>query len=354
MTRWLNDKIFLMREILSDVTQWMGNGEAVAIATVVQTWGSAPRGVGSKMAMTADNRISGSVSGGCVEGAVFETGLQVLETGTPQLLHFGVADETAWEVGLACGGTIEVFVEKLTPELLAFWQAAVVNEKAIAVGTVIGGNSQVLGQQIFLDELERDSGVGLLGDQIAAVPFLTVEALASSQPKRIKTSDELDVFIDVQLPQPQLIVIGGGHIAIALTQLAKIIGYKTVVIDPRSAFVSAERFPHVDHLIPKWPSEALKEIAFSRNTAVAALTHDPKIDDKALIAALQSNAFYVGALGSKKTHAQRVARLKEAGLNDDAIQNMHAPIGLEIGAKTPEEIALAVMAEIVKAGANRR
>ena len=338
-----------MREILSDVTQWMSNGEAVAVAMVVQTWGSAPRGVGSKMALTASNKISGSVSGGCVESAVFEAGLQVLESGTPQLLHFGVADETAWEVGLACGGTIEIFVEKLTPELLAFWKVESENKRAFAVGTMIRSEPDLLGLRVMLDEEERNSGVGLLGDLIAAVRLLTGEALASSQPKRIALSDAREIFVDVQLPQPQLIVIGGGHIAIALTQLAKIVGYKTIVIDPRSAFANIERFPHVDRLIPKWPSEALKEIVFSRSTAMAALTHDPKIDDKALIAALQSNAFYVGALGSKNTHAQRVARLQEAGLSDESINKMHAPIGLEIGARTPEEIALAVMAQIVQA-----
>ena len=336
-----------MREILDDVTRWMRNGEAVAVATVVQTWGSAPRGVGSKMALTADNKISGSVSGGCVEGAVFEAGLEVLASGTPQLLHFGVADETAWEVGLACGGTIEVFVERLSPQVLAFWQEATSNERAFAVGTIIRGDANLLGQQMMLDEEAHNSGISGVG-LLEAVQLLTREALVGGQPKRMALSSNVEIFADVQLPQPQLIVIGGGHIAIALTQLAKIIGYRTVVIDPRSAFANAERFPHVDQLIAKWPAEALKEIVFSRSTAVAALTHDPKIDDKALVAALQSNAFYVGALGSQKTHAQRVLRFTEAGLDAHAINKMHAPIGLEISARTPEEIALAVMAEIVK------
>ena len=347
-----------MREILDDVTRWMSNGDAVAVATVVQTWGSAPRGVGSKMAMTpgsgADNKISGSVSGGCVEGAVFEAGLEVLASGTPQLLHFGVADETAWEVGLACGGTIEVFVEKLSPELLAFWKDATQREKAIATATIIKSKNDNLGQRAEATEYDEakntDEGIGSLSTVLsAAIRSLAQTALHEGQPRRVKLSDQVDVFVDVQLPQPQLIVIGGGHIAIALTQLAKIIGYKTVVIDPRSAFANQARFPHVDQLIAKWPAEALKEIVFSRSTAVAALTHDPKIDDKALVAALQSNAFYVGALGSKTTHIQRVTRLQEAGLNEIIIHKMHAPIGLEIGAHTPEEIALAVMAEIVQA-----
>jgi xanthine dehydrogenase accessory factor len=341
-----------MREILDDVTRWMSDGEAVAVATVVQTWGSAPRGVGSKMALTADNKISGSVSGGCVEGAVFEAGLEVLASGTPQLLHFGVADETAWEVGLACGGTIEIFVEKLSPEVLAFWQDVAASKQAAASCTVIRGSETLLSTKRMLTEGGHKFSEGLQDLDYKIIWIALQGALERGQTHRRQSSNldsPVEFFVEVIEPAPQLIVIGGGHIAIALTQLAKIIGYKTVVIDPRSAFANAERFPHVDQLIAKWPAEALKEIVFSRSTAVAALTHDPKIDDKALVAALQSSAFYVGALGSQKTHAQRMARLTEAGLSEDAIHKMHAPIGLEIDAHTPEEIALAVMAEIVKA-----
>ena len=160
---------------------------------------------------------------------------------------------------------------------------------------------------------------------------------------------ELEIFIEAILPLPQLICIGGGHIAIALTRIAKVVGYHTLVIDPRSAFANAARFAHIDQLLVQWPQDVLTQDLLSRNTAVAVLTHDPKIDDKALVPALQSDAFYIGALGSKKTHAQRLARLKNAGLADAELARIHAPIGLDIGAQTPEEIALAIMAEIVAA-----
>ncbi len=345
-----------MRDILPDTEKWMAEQRSIAIATVVQTWGSAPRSVGSKMALTLDGKLSGSVSGGCVESAVIEAGLEVIESDTPQLLHFGVADETAWEVGLACGGTIEVFVEQLTPLVLAFWRDAAEKEMAAVVATVIRGDSNWLGKKMLLNEL----GVAL-GDDLSFALSTMKQALASGQSKRqsysrevlpphsLGPSAQIELFVEAYSPAPQLVCIGGGHITIALTQLAKIIGYRTIVIDPRAAFANAERFPHVDQLIAKWPNEALQQLTLSRSTAIAALTHDPKIDDKALIAALQSHAFYVGALGSKKTHTQRVERLKQAGLSDETLARIHAPIGLDIGAHTPEEIALAVLAEIVGA-----
>lgn len=349
-----------MRELLDDLTRWTADQKSVAIATVVQTWGSAPRGVGSKMALTPDGKISGSVSGGCVESAVYEAGLEVIEGGTPQLLHFGVADETAWEVGLACGGTIEVFVEPLTPLVLAFWREVVQKEMSAVVATVIRGDANWLGKKMLLYELGM-----ALGDDLSFALSTMKQALASGQSSRksysrevlppyaLGPSAQIELFIEAYSTSPQLVCIGGGHIAIALTQLAKIVGYRTIVIDPRTAFANAERFPHIDQLIAKWPSAALPQITLSRSTALAALTHDPKIDDSALIAALQSNAFYVGALGSQKTHDQRIERLKAAGLSEAAIARMSAPIGLDIGARTPAEIALAVMAEIV-AAKNRR
>jgi len=343
-----------MREILDDLTRWSNERQAIAVATVVQTWGSAPRGVGSKMALTPAGNISGSVSGGCVETSVFEAGLEVIDSGTPQLLHFGVADETAWEVGLACGGTIEVFVEKLTEPVLHFWRKVVTQELAAAVATVIRGNDTWLGKKMLLNELGETTG-----DDLSFALVSMQEALSTGQASRktysrevlpahaVGPSSQIELFIEAHIPAPQLICIGAGHISIALTQIAKIVGYRTIVIDPRTAFANTERFPHVDQLIAQWPNEAMRQITLSRGTAIAALTHDPKIDDIALLAALNSNVFYIGALGSKKTHAQRIERLKAAGLSEATLARLHAPIGLDIGARTPEEIALAVMAEIV-------
>ena len=338
-----------MREILADINRWGIEDEAIAVATVVQTWGSAPRGVGSKMAMTAQGRLSGSISGGCVEGAVVTAAEEVLKSGAPQLLHFGVADETAWEVGLACGGTIEVFVEKLTKQVLDFWNEAATDQKAISTATVLRTGTEPAGAKLLMAE----SGAHVAMDlkHAAGIADAALRALQLGHSERVTLNAPhavLDVFIDVQLPSPQLIMIGAGHIAIALDGLARAIGYQTVVIDPRGAFANRERLPNVGALYEEWPEDALKKLTLSRGTAIAALTHDPKIDDPALIAALNSNAFYIGALGSKKTHAGRMERLTQGGLSSDQLARIHAPIGLEIGASNPEEIALSIMAQIVQ------
>ena len=335
-----------MKEILEDATRWLSAGEAVALATVVHTWGSAPRKVGAKMAMTAAGSISGSVSGGCVEGAVFEAGVEALKSQQPQLLHFGVADETAWDVGLACGGTIEIFVESLDTAVFSFMRDLVEADAAGAAVTVIRGDEALLGNKLLL--ARSGKCVGTLGnvdlDRRAAVA-----ANSLVHPQRLRLGGDVEIFIDTVRPAPQLVMVGGVHIAVALTSMAKMLGYRTVVIDPRRAFGSPERFAHVDILIQAWPQKAFKQVALTPETAVALLTHDPKIDDPALKIVLAQPVFYVGALGSRKTHAKRVARLRDAGLSDARIGRIYAPIGLDIAARTPEEIALAVMAEIVKA-----
>jgi len=328
-----------MRDIFADVDRWRGRNEGVALATVVQTWGSAPRGIGSKMAMTQENQIAGSVSGGCVEGAVYETGAEVIEGGKPQLLHFGVADDTAWEVGLACGGMIDVFVEPLNPALHEFWRTVIAEDRSAAIATVITGEG--VGQRAML----RDDGQ-VVGVENGALVEAARTALNEGQSKRQKIEDR-EVFIEVIQPAPQLIIIGGVHIAIALTAIAKSLGYRTVVVDPRRAFGSEARFPHADQLISAWPDEALGQVKLTSGTAVAMLTHDPKLDDPALQIVLPSPAFYVGALGSKKTQASRRERLLAAGLTEEQINRIRGPIGIEIGGRTPEEIALSVMAEIV-------
>ena len=341
-----------MREILADANRWAASGEPIAVATVVQTWGSAPRGIGAKMAMTAKGQLSGSVSGGCVEGAVYAEGEDVLRTGTPKLLHFGVADETAWDVGLACGGTIEVFVERLVPEVLAFWNQAALSEMSTVTATVLSSTAEQAGGKLLTNELDEQLFYKLNGSVELAAH--SARAMMRGQSERIKfmpataVGEVMDVFIDVQLPSPVLVMIGAGHIAIALDLLARGIGFQTVVIDPRGAFATRERLAHAGLLFEEWPDTALKKITISRGTALAVLTHDPKIDDPALLFALNSRAFYIGALGSDKTHKQRVGRLTKAGATQDKISRIFAPIGLEIGARSPEEIALAILAQIVK------
>jgi len=337
-----------MRDILFDLDKWRGENKSIALATVVQTWGSSPRRAGAKMALTPDGKITGSVSGGCVEGAVYEAGVEVLKSNRPQLLHFGVADQTAWEVGLACGGSIDIFVKPLDPHFFDAIRSALIAESPAVTATVIRGEDEMLGREMLL--LEDGSVIGIYDHSIGEQALdLAKESLTQGVSRRIQLDESTEVFLDALLPHPTLIVIGGVHITIALTSLAKALGYRTVVIDPRSAFGSAERFPHVDQLIQIWPQDAFQQIPITRSTAIAMLTHDPKLDDPALKIALPSPAFYVGALGSKTTQSKRRQRLLEDGLTEEQLNRLRGPIGLDIGAATPEEIAVSIMAEIVAA-----
>jgi xanthine dehydrogenase accessory factor len=334
-----------MRDILEDVEGFRSTEEAVALATVIETWGSAPRTVGAKMAVTAGGMIAGSVSGGCVEAAVVEAAREVLRSGRPRLLHFGVADDDAWSVGLACGGAIEVFVAPLDPVTYEPLREALIRDQAAAMVTVVAGSEDLLGRKLLLrDDGERFGSLGGVLDAPAAAAART--ALSDGQCRRLSLAP-VEVFVQPYLPAPTLVMVGGVHIAIALTSLAKALGWRTVVVDPRKAFGSELRFSHADKLLHAWPDDALAEIGLTASTAVALLTHDPKLDDPALRVALPSAAFYVGALGSKKTQEKRRQRLLDAGLREDQIGRLHAPIGLDLGGRSPEEIALAVMAQIV-------
>lgn len=335
-----------MQEVLHDIDQWLAAGrEDIVLATVVQTWGSAPRKAGAKMAFTGDGRISGSVSGGCVEGAVIAAGQETLETGQAQLLHFGVADETAWEVGLACGGTIEVFVQPLDAATYAFTRDLIHADAAGATVTIIQGPAALLGRQLSM--ARAGGNLGSLGDT-ALEAQARQAAHDAPRPQRVRLTDEIELFVDAFRPAPVLIMVGGVHIAVALTDMAKMLGFRTVVVDPRRAFGSEARFPNVDQLLPLWPQKAFAALKLTPETAVALLTHDPKIDDPALKILLDSPVFYIGALGSTRTHAKRMQRLREMGFSDAQIARIHAPIGLNIGADNPEEIALSIMAEVVK------
>lgn len=338
-----------MRDILEDLEQWRENEEHIAIATVIETWGSAPRRVGAKMGLTPDGKITGSVSGGCVEGAVFEAGTQVIETHNPRLLHFGVADETAWEVGLACGGNIEVFVEPLEHHFFDTIREKLRSGESIAVATIISGRDEILGQELLVAEDEV-----VLSNMDEGIQSLALEkvrlALKENSSRKVTLThhdQKLGLFVDVISQPPSLVIVGGVHIAVALTSIAKALGYKTVVVDPRRAFGSKDRFPDVDKLYQTWPEDAFQEINLNESTAIAMLTHDPKIDDPALKFALNSQAFYIGALGSSKTQAKRRQRLQEMGFTEDQISRIKGPIGLNLGGRSPEEIALAIMAEIV-------
>jgi len=336
-----------MRDILPDLDKWRAERESIALATVIQTWGSSPRRAGAKMALTPDGKITGSVSGGCVEGMVYEAGVDVLKSRRPQLLHFGVADETAWEVGLACGGSIDIFVKPLDEEIFRALHSVLVEESQAVLVTIVHGPDELMGREMLVEQNGTVTG-SLASDLDEQALAAAQETLAEGESRRVMLED-VEVFIETILPPPTLIAVGGVHITIALVALAKTLGYRTVVIDPRSAFGNAERFPKVDRLIQRWPEDAFQEIPLTRSTAVAMLTHDPKLDDPALKIALPSPAFYVGALGSKTTQAKRRQRLLEDGMTEEHLNRLHGPIGLKIGAGTPEEIALSIMAEVVAA-----
>jgi xanthine dehydrogenase accessory factor len=337
-----------MREIIPDINKWFTDGQQVALATVVRTWGSSPRTVGSKMAVNQSGEMVGSVSGGCVEGAVAEVCQGVIAENKPQLLHFGVADETAWEVGLACGGMIDVYVQPLSEYLFSTLKQMLAQETAFALAMVIAGPDDLLGKTMILSESGEASG-SIAFSQYDEIKTLALGSIKGGTGEIQSLTDDIELFIDVNLPPPRLIVVGGVHIAVSLVKMAKAAGFQTIVIDPRRQFASQERFPDVDSLIQDWPDKAIQEVGITSNTAITMLTHDPKIDDPGLIVVLPSLAFYIGALGSQKTQAGRRERLLAAGVNPAHLARLRGPIGLDLGGRSPQEIAVAILAEIVQA-----
>ena len=332
-----------MLDILETINRWLDAKQKVALATVVKTWGSAPRREGSKMGVTAETQMIGSVSGGCVEGAVVEEALAGLRDRKPRLLKFGVADDMAWEVGLTCGGSIEVFVEPLDA---LYWDALAQLAQNDHFGvTVTLMDGERIGEKVLLD------GAGEILFHTATLDDERLAAMKAAAANANKTGmtamGETRVMIDQQVERPHLILIGGVHVAIPLQSMATQAGFRVSIIDPRAAFASRERFPEVANISHSYPDKALSQLGLDRSTYLAVLTHDPKIDDKALITALPANIPYVGVLSSGRTHRQRVARLREAGLSDDFIGQIRTPIGINIGARTPEEIAVCILAEII-------
>jgi xanthine dehydrogenase accessory factor len=339
----------MLREIIDDIRRWITEGRPVALATVISTWGSAPRSPGSKMAVTADGEMSGSVSAGCVEGAVVDEAMAVLQDGTPRKLRYGVADDSAWSVGLACGGDIEIYVEALPdpdePDILLELARALDAQEPVVRATVIGGQEQLMGRSMLIFDDGRRTGSlqGELDEQVAGRARQAREGGVSGP----ETIGQVQVFFDVLLPSSTLLMVGGVHIAVDLAALARALGYRVVIVDPRRSFASPERFPDADQILTLWPDKALDQFDLTAGTAVAVLSHDPKIDDPAIIRALRSPAFYVGALGSKRTNRLRQERLLQAGLSETELARLRAPIGLALNGRSPEEIALSIMAEIV-------
>lgn len=328
-------------EVLSGAAGWLADGAAVALATVMRTWGSAPRAVGAHMAVRADGRFIGSVSGGCVETSVITTALEMLAKGTPlERLSFGVSDETAWSVGLACGGTIEVLVCRADRPAIEAVLAAVKASDAVAlVSDLASGHQAAIAVATGAGQTRFDD-----------TDMAALCRLADSDSSGF-LSDE--IFARCYGPAWSLLIVGAVHIAEALALLASRGGFAVTVIDPRRAFLRADLFGSA-RLLCEWPEPAILAPLVNTRTAVVALAHDPKIDDPALAFSLPGKAFYVGALGSTKTAQRRRARLLEGGLAEAAMDRLSAPIGLDIGARTPFEIAVSVYAEIVAVRRGKR
>ena len=352
-----------MKELLPAIQRWRGQGRDLALATVVRTVGSSPRQVGSRMVVSDSGEMAGSVSGGCVEGAVVEAALRILETRLPQLLHFGVSDEEAWAVGLSCGGAIHVLVEPMEREegkdpVMGTLLEAVQDSRILAVATELPSGEgeearsptpEPEGHSIHRLVLSPQGNVlgGLSDPDLKETVLTELRTVLDGKASGVREIGGRRLFLERLEPEPRLVIIGAVHIAVVLARMAREVGFRVVIVDARDRFASPERFPEVDELILGWPQEILPRLELDDQSHVVVITHDEKLDNPALELALSSPAPYVGALGSRRTHARRLAALREAGVDEASLARIHAPIGLDIGARTPAEIALATLAEIV-------
>jgi xanthine dehydrogenase accessory factor len=314
-----------VKEVVPDIERWRARGERFALATVVATRRSAPRPIGSKLAVSESGELAGSVSGGCVENEVYGAAREVLDGAPPQLLSYGISDDQALSVGLPCGGEIDVYVQVPDPEVVErVLGVAASEERAVVLTELETGEQRVVRDA----ELERGRS-------------------------RLVELDGRRFFADVYGPPPRLLVFGAVDTAEALCRAAKAIGWRTIVADARAKFATRERLPSADELVVAWPDEALARVEPDHATAVVVLTHDDRFDLPALEGALASEAFYIGALGSRRNQARRRERLLEAGLPEESLDRISGPAGLDIGADTPAETALSILAEILAIRAGR-
>ena len=319
-----------MRDILETLERWAADGTPVAIATVVDTERSAPRQPGAVLAVSEGGDVVGSVTGGCVEPAVYGEAREVLAGGDPRLKTYGIADEEAFEVGLPCGGTVHIFVDRLDPELVAPIAEAVREERPIALEIRITG-----------EEAGAKRLVGPGDDGPAA------QLLARGETGIVDTP-EGQLFVSSFAPRPAMYVFGAVDHAAAVAEIGQFLGFRVTICDARAKFVTRERFPDVDELVVEWPDKFLASAPVDERTAICVLTHDHKFDVPVLKVALETPAGYIGAMGARRTNEDRAERLRAEGVTDDELARIHAPIGLKIGSRSPQEVAVAVAAEIVQ------
>ncbi len=352
-----------MRELLPTIEAWTAEGQAISRAAVIRTFGSSPRREGATMLRGSDGRISGSVSGGCVEGATAEHMEAATVSGQQRVVRFGISDSEAWDVGLACGGTIDVLVQPSVPAAaLEAVRATLVDRHAgralVTVlppgspgadisGSALGPAAAPSDQLIVREDGSLEGSLG--SAQADAVLVQAGQAAISSGTSTVLELAGRQLFVEAFPVRPRLVVVGAVEVAVVLVRLGSELGYETVLIDGRPAFATRERFPGVDRLVIGWPDEVADELELGRGDAVAVLSHDPKFDDPAITAALERECRYIGAIGSRKTQRARRERLAAAGVPDDRLARLRGPIGLDLGGREPAETALAIMSEIVAA-----
>ena len=344
-----------MRDLVSPLRQWIAEGRPFALATVVETAGSTPRPPGTAMAVAAGPTIVGDVSGGCVESAVVEICLDVLESGDSRMARFGVSDQQAFEVGLTCGGELEVFVRRIDSgagSVLDVALSAIEVDQAAALAFALTEGTSGPPSLVILPE----STVGTLGNEGIDIAVRDdaqgmlqqgttgVRRYGSRGERR---QDELGVFVSSFVPAPHMMVFGAIDFAAAVVGVGKYLGYRVTVCDARPLFATRERFREADEVVVDWPHRYLASADVDPRTVICVLTHDPKFDVPLLEVALRTPAAYVGVMGSRTTHEDRLERLRAAGLTESELERLRAPIGLDIGARTPEEVAIAIAAEIV-------
>ena len=325
-----------MRDVLDTLERWVGEGRRVATATVVGTEKSAPRDPGAVLAVSDEGEVAGSVTGGCVEPAVYEEAQAILAGGEPRLLTYGIADEEAFDVGLPCGGKVYIFVDMLDPNVLEGIQAAVRTESPVALAVPISG-PQIGAEALVTPDSPAD------GEAAA-----DVKGFLGRGENGIIAGPEGDVFVSSFAPRPRMYVFGAIDFASSVARVGKFLGYHVTVCDARAKFVTPERFPDVDELVVEWPDELLSRSHIDERTAICVLTHEEKFDVPILKVALESTAGYIGAMGARRTTEKRAARLREEGISDEQLARIHAPIGLKIGARTPEEVAVTIAAQIIE------
>jgi xanthine dehydrogenase accessory factor len=346
-----------LRDILDQITKWWDSGETFGLATVVNTFRSAPRDPGAALAVSGGGEVVGSVSGGCVEGAVYELAQEVCESGQPVLQTYGISDDTAFDVGLTCGGIIELFVEPVSRERfpgLGDVAAAIRDEVPVAVATVISGPG-VLGARRII---RADAATGTLGagerldeavdDDVRGMLAQGLTGVRHYGEHGERRLDDLSVFVQSFAPPPRMLVFGAIDFAAAVARAGKFLGYRVTVCDARPIFATNARFPDADEVVVDWPHRYLAKTQIDQRTVICVLTHDPKFDVPLLEVALRTPAGYIGAMGSRRTHDDRLARLREAGLSEGELARLRSPIGLDLGARTPEETAVSVAAELIQ------